>query len=592
MGEALLPGLCTNHRELDPNQPLVNARLGCDNAEQKMGIPQILSPEDMIDPVVDELSVMTYISYFRDWEANEAKKKSTEELEKKAIASKCRAYGPGVEKAETHIPTEFTIEAINQFGRRVPHGNDPFIVTVKGPRNEVPFEIQDNQDGTYKVNYTPTEIGRHVITVQLTGQNIQGSPYSVPVSRSPPDASQSKAYGPGIEPGNQAGLETHFTLQSLNKLGQQLKDGGDKWDVKIQGPYDTDVSPAIVDNKDGTYTVKYKPLDNGNHVVTINVNGQPIPQSPINVVIERSLEDADALQCVAYGPGLESGTTAEPAIFTVETRNSQGNKINKGGLPIDAEVYDSEGSEVAVKVQDNQDGSFTVTYQPLDAGVHEVHVLLRHKTLPLYYEHIQKSPFKVGIEAGADANKTIAFGPGLEDNVTDQLATHFTIQTKDRNGNNIPKGGDTFDIKVTGPNGEVPATIKDNEDGTYRVEYAPTEHGKHRIDVQLKGKPIAKSPYHVNVKEGADPEHSIIEGYSFVIQAKSKSGSNRKDGGDKFAVTIDGPSGPVQGVDVKDIGNGTYVVSYKLPSAGNYTIHVTLNGVALKGYENGIQVTY
>jgi hypothetical protein len=32
-----------------------------------MGIPQILSPEDMINPAIDELSVMTYISYFRDW---------------------------------------------------------------------------------------------------------------------------------------------------------------------------------------------------------------------------------------------------------------------------------------------------------------------------------------------------------------------------------------------------------------------------------------------------------------------------------------------------------------------------------------------
>lgn len=32
-----------------------------------MKIPAILQPEDLVDPDVDELSVMTYISYFRDY---------------------------------------------------------------------------------------------------------------------------------------------------------------------------------------------------------------------------------------------------------------------------------------------------------------------------------------------------------------------------------------------------------------------------------------------------------------------------------------------------------------------------------------------
>ena len=129
----------------------------------------------------------------------------------------------------------------------------------------------------------------------------------------------------------------------------------------------------------------------------------------------------------------------------------------------------------------------------------------------------------------------LAFGPGLEDNkVTDQLPTHFTIQSKDRNGNDMKKGGDPFEVVVQGPNGPVPATIKDNEDGTYTVDYAPTDAGKHKIEVKLKGQNVAKAPYHINVKEGADNESSVIEGFSFVIQAKTKKGANKKEGGDKF----------------------------------------------------------
>ena len=37
-----------------------------------------------------------------------------------------------------------------------------------------------------------------------------------------------------------------------------VKDGGDKFDVKIAAPYDTELLPEIKDNKDGTYEVKYQ----------------------------------------------------------------------------------------------------------------------------------------------------------------------------------------------------------------------------------------------------------------------------------------------------------------------------------------------
>jgi Calponin homology (CH) domain len=47
--------------------PLENARAGTEAAEKDLGIPPILQPEDLVSPDVDELSVMTYISYFRDY---------------------------------------------------------------------------------------------------------------------------------------------------------------------------------------------------------------------------------------------------------------------------------------------------------------------------------------------------------------------------------------------------------------------------------------------------------------------------------------------------------------------------------------------
>lgn len=132
--------------------------------------------------------------------------------------------------------------------------------------------------------------------------------------------------------------------------------------------------------------------------------------------------------------------------------------------------------------------------------------------------------------------------------------------------------------------------------GTYTVEYEPKDAGDHRIEVTLKNKPIKDAPFKVKVKEGmfqegtvefspsgADEGNSFIESYTFTIRARTKKNTNKKDGGDDFKVNIVGPAGEVQGVVIKDLGDGTYLVSYKLPEAGEYTINVTLNGKHIQG---------
>jgi filamin len=586
LGDALVPGLCPNHRELDRNQALRNATLGIDNAEREMQIPKVLDPQDMINPEVDELSVMTYISYFRDWELHRANRMKQEELERTPVAGKCRAYGPGLERAETGIPTGFTIESINQFGRRVPKGGDPFEVSIQGPNGPVEPNMVDNQNGLYDVTYTAREVGPHTISVTLKGQPIQGSPWKVPVTRSPADASKCRAYGPGVEGGVQQGQAAPFTIEAFDRLGNPLKDGGDNFKVKVTGPYNTDLPANLRDNKNGKYDGEYTPQDYGPHVVDITLNGKPIPNSPFTVNIGKNPEYADFTQCRAYGPGLEPGnSTSEPAKFTVEVRNGKGDLVKKAGSPISVDVTDAEGSEVPVKVRDNEDGTFSVEYQAKDPGVHTVDVMLGHPITPLYYDHIKGSPFKVPIEAGTDASKSRAYGPGLEDGVQDTLPTHFTIEARDRNGNPIKKGGDPFEVKIQGPNGPVDAKIKDNNDGTYLVEYAPSDSGRHKIDVKLKGKDIQDAPFYVNVKEGADHDNSGVESYTFTIRARTKKGSEKKTGGDKFAVKIlnSKTNANVEGVKLKDQGDGSYFCSYKLPDSGEYKIHILLNDRDIKG---------
>ncbi|XP_003388797.1 PREDICTED: filamin-A-like [Amphimedon queenslandica] len=62
--DRLKPGLCPNHASLSPKNGLENCQLGMTLAEDNFEIPKILDPEDLNNPDVDDLSVMTYVSYF------------------------------------------------------------------------------------------------------------------------------------------------------------------------------------------------------------------------------------------------------------------------------------------------------------------------------------------------------------------------------------------------------------------------------------------------------------------------------------------------------------------------------------------------
>ena len=58
------PGLMPNWRNLNPNNGPENCKKAMEVAEKHFRIPMILEPEYLTNPNLDELSGMTYLSYF------------------------------------------------------------------------------------------------------------------------------------------------------------------------------------------------------------------------------------------------------------------------------------------------------------------------------------------------------------------------------------------------------------------------------------------------------------------------------------------------------------------------------------------------
>jgi len=78
------------------------------------------------------------------------------------------------------------------------------------------------------------------------------------------------------------------------------------------------------------------------------------------------------------------------------------------------------------------------------------------------------------------------------------------------------------------------------------------------------------------------PENCTFLSFTAHVQAAGRNGQIKTQGGDPFQAAINGPSGQVP-AKVLDNGNGTYNVSYQLPSSGQYTVSVKVNGKDIRG---------
>lgn len=565
-----------------------------------MGIPQLCSPEDLTaGSNSDELSNMTYLSLYRDYDRRMNAAAEEEEKRRTADPSKCVAYGPGLTSGKTHQPAPFTIEARNCYGDRINQGGETFEITIKGPKNKVLSpSVGDNNDGTYAVEYVPEDAGTYWIGINLRKRPIQGHPWQPVITRSEASASHSKISGPGIEPGNEAGKPTHFLIAAHDSTGAAVPSGGDPFVCEIKGPWGP-VHSNLRDNQNGTYTVDYTPNQVGKHIVSVTLKNAHVDKSSYEVLVLRSDSEADAAHCTADGPGLaKEGVKAHiETEFYIHARNSKGSSLtidpSRHHFAVDivgAVGTKEEVSFAPTSYSAHTDGALKVVYTPIVAGTYNIAVELHDPREAIYYDHIQGSVFVLTIKPTADANTTEARGPGIEDGVADTADTWFDVITKDANGNPLKEGNEDVGCKITGPDGaEVPSKVEDKGDGTYHVVYRPSGPGRHTIIPTIRGKPIRQAPIHVNAKAGTSSGHSFIEGHSFRIRAADIRGQPKTTGGDIFAVQIvNSVSGEqVKGVSVVDNKDGSYTCTYSYPKetapGSQFELSATLNGEHISG---------
>ena len=157
----------------------------------------------------------------------------------------------------------------------------------------------------------------------------------------------------------------------------------------VEGPQGT--VPTAVDGSagKGAYVLSFLRSHAGPYSAAITVDGRPF----------RSFRFAAAAmvwpaQCVAHGPGLDSGGGAvarREAQFVIELREMHGALVPNASAPEVAVICVATAAFVEAKVTPAGDGTWSARYEPQAAGPHEVAV--RHGGT-----HLHHSPYSVAVE--------------------------------------------------------------------------------------------------------------------------------------------------------------------------------------------------
>ncbi|KAI2665485.1 Filamin-C [Labeo rohita] len=449
-------------------------------------------------------------------------------------------------KVDVGKDEEFTINT------RGAGGQGKLDVKITSPsRRPIPCKVESGASNeVHTVKYIPPEEGPYKVDISYDGNPVPGSPFTVE-GVMPPDPSKVRAYGPGLK-GGIVGKPAPFAIDTKGA-------GTGGLGLTVEGPCEAKIE--CQDNGDGSCSVSYLPTEPGEYSINILFADAHIPGSPFKAMVQSVF---DPSKVTASGPGLERGKVNEASSFTVDCSKA-------GEAELTIEIISDSGAQAEVHVQNNSDGTYSITYIPPFHGMYTITIKYGGHAVP-------KFPARVQVDPALDTSGIKVYGPGVEPRgVLREVTTHFVVDTRVHS----KMGGNHIKVRIVNPSGaNTDAYITDKGDGTYRVEYTAYED-----EVLYDDVPVPKSPFRVAVTEGCDP--SRVRAYGpgleegLVNKPNRFTVETRGAGTGGLGLAIEGPSEAK--MSCKDNKDGSCSVEYIPFTPGEYDVNITFGGLPIPG---------
>ncbi|CAI9737084.1 filamin-C-like, isoform X1 [Octopus vulgaris] len=411
-------------------------------------------------------------------------------------------------------------------------------VTITSPSGRnIPSQLTGSPELGFQVEYTPTEVGVHEISVTFGGNPIKNSPFQVKCY----DASLVKV---SEIPQGIVGVPCKFTVDTTS-----AGEGNLQADVFAGGkpvPYHMNY---LTPNR---YEVTILAQQATRHQVHLKFNSDRIPGSPYII------DYLDTADISASGEGLGMVCCQQSAVFTVDAKGASLSDLT-------IEITAPDGKELPVKLKNKGDHIYQAEWTPVVVGDHKIQVA--YASSP-----IKNSPFTA---KAYDAGR-VTVNPATKGNLGKPV--EFMLDTSKAGIGNI-------EILVS-VNGEtVPNYFKqETKDSCFRISFTPQEPSKHMVHVKFNGEPVPGSPFPVRI---LNSERIHVSGQALQLASANTLSSFKIDpkgaGEGDVTVNITGPSGRQVPARVSGSPTSVYRVDFTPTEIGKHTIKVCYDDVEIKG---------
>ena len=519
--------------------------------------------------------------------------------------------------------------------------------------NKLPPDVQANlvvvvdyvADGQGKVNptlappsslpyrtatYRPPSQGEAKLTITLSGQDIRGSPFSLKFGTTEEELKALPGYGV-LSPGTSffyglipdtsailAGTTRKVEIQAIDQIGFPMKAGGAKCEVTISTAGLVQSLPCQ-DDQNGKYSAQIFNITLAaeytlaGQLDDVSVAGKP-PYLDEPFKIDVMPAEVSAVYSVVQN--LSPGEAGSDGIFNLVSRDMYSNLNATAGNVIVSVTGPS--AETNVRVDDNLDGSYRVSYRVTASGSYTASCFVGDVVLPPANFYVFPGP--------VSADNTVVEGTGISETIAGDQA-EFRLTIRDSFGNWHRSGNVSVDITglpclpmclsacatdkfnalgqskdCIGVHGSaainVTATkiVQTSMGGGEQMiySYLSTVSGNYKIFIAVSGVPLPTSPWTARVHAGfvsarkcaADgkgaKEATAGDLATFAIQARDEFSNVLTRGGFSFFVLVQ-DARALRRQTCTDAGTGLYDCTYMTTIAGSLTLSITSSNAHILG---------
>ena len=484
------------------------------------------------------------------------------------------AVGSGLTIATAGLTSSFSVIARDRFGNLndnyVQYPNSSMsctetleVLETKRPRwtlfsacyHGLDIAWNASTDGRYLMTYMSTRAGQYQIFIAVDNEPIFGSPYS-DLTIVANDVNIPASIAVGIMPafaddwytnelGQMIPVAPHFAVVVRDDYGNQRPFDTPftqaffvEWVCTPQRKSDGEcvkdliVSTTYENNYDGSFGVQYTATVTGYFRVSISFDQVHISGSPFDVML--SAGRGFPTKILATGRGVQTPerrfvVRADDLLtdFRLQTWDRYSNRVTYGGENFNILVThtDDLNKRLHYKVEDHDDGTYTIRYNCTRAGFYHISIMI-----DLF--EIHQSPFKPQVYPGVTVTTaSVALGRALIVAEIDSEST-FIIQARDQFTNDQTGCDDFFDLEILGgplaqdpymfcdgnENGLMALSLEDPDDpgdGKHRVTYIAMDVQVYVIWIMQAGIHIHGSPFNPELFEASripEPERCFAVG--------------------------------------------------------------------------------